>query len=357
MSTRRIGNATITDMTSNVENYEDNIDPATQDYPGTSYTPEWDTWYSYLKDSADIMSCIDAMASWIVGKGYKADEKTQEKLRKITGNGKDSFNTILYNQMFVAIANGDSFAEIITDKSGRLRNLKPMSPKTTIKSNYGGIITSYEEFHIPGETPSDPFKVDKIFHLSWGRLGSECHGRPFAEVLKKIMEMKGEAMQDLRIVFHRYVKPLIIAEADTDDDTELTALKVKLDNTVKLGENMVVPKGSFSSERISIPQYSTLDPLPWIKYLDEYFTIVSRVPAVIRGSGKETTEASSRVLYVAFQQMIEWGQLYLEEQLKLQLGIEIELEFPVDLDPAVKESISKQRSLNNPSPRGDNIKA
>jgi hypothetical protein len=55
--------------------------------------------------------------------------------------------------------------------------------------------------------------------------------------------------------------------------------------------------------------------------------------------------------------MIEWGLLYLEEQLKLQLGIEIELEFPVDLDPAVKESISKQRSLNNPSPRGDNIKA
>ena len=97
--------------------------------------------------------------------------------------------------------------------------------------------------------------------------------------------------------------------------------------------------------------------MPWIKYLDEYFTIVSRVPEVIRGSGKETTEASSRVLYVAFQQMIEWGQLYLEEMNLIQLNIELEFEFPISLDPAVKESISKERKLSNTSPRGDNVKA
>jgi hypothetical protein len=342
-------------MTNNVLTYE--IPTASQDSPGTSYTPDWDKWNGYCQDSPDVYSVIDAMASWIVGKGFKCDAKTKEKLRKITGCGKDSFNTILYNQMFVCIANGDSFAEIIGDKSGRLKNLKPMSPKTKINSTDKGMIKNYEEPVVAGAQPSEPFDIDTIFHLSWGRLGNECHGRPFAKVLQKIIEMKGEAMQDLRIVFHRYVKPLIIAEADTEDEGELTALKVKLDNTVKLGENMVVPKGSFTSERISIPQYSTLDPLPWIKYLDSYFTIVSRVPEVIRGSGKETTEASSRVLYVSFQQMIEWGQLYLEEQLKMQLGIEIELEFPISLDPAVKESISKQRSLKNPSPRGDNIEA
>jgi len=356
MANLRIDSAITTDMTNSVTTFE--VPTENQDLPGTRYQVDWPLWYGHYKNIADVRSVIDTMASWIVGKGYKCKSKTdEEKLSKIRGNGKDTANTIFENQLKVMFIGGDSFAEIIEDKSGRLKNLKPMSPgHVIINSSYKGIITNYEQVLPAGVEKQDPFSPNKIFHLSWGRIGDECHGHAFAEALQQIIKMKGESMLDLQIVFHRYVKPLIIAEADTDDPTELLTIKAKLDNCVKLGENMVVPKGSLATERVSIPQYSTLDPLPWIKYLDEYFTLMSRVPEVIRGSGKETTEASSRVLYVSFQQMIEWGQLYLEEQIKAQLGIELEFEFPISLDPEVKESISKQRSLKNPSPRGDDVK-
>jgi hypothetical protein len=353
MTNLRIDSAIITNMTNSVETFE--VEQINQDVPGSRYSVEWAKWYGHYQTIPDVRSVIDTMASWIVGKGYKCKNKSdEEKLKKLKGNGKDTANTIFENQLKVMFIGGDSFAEIVEDKSSRLTNLKPMNPgNVVINSTNKGIIENYEQKNFP---TLPPFPPKKIFHLSWGRLGDECHGHAFAEALQEIIKMKGESMKDLQIVFHRYVKPLIIAEADTDDDAELLSLKIKLDNTVKLGENMVVPKGSLATERISIPQYSTLDPLPWIKYLDDYFTLMSRVPEVIRGSGKETTEASSRVLYVSFQQMIEWGQLYLEEQIEAQLGIEIEFEFPVSLDPAVKESISKERKLSNTSPRGDNLK-
>ncbi|NOR85269.1 hypothetical protein GQ473_04065, partial [archaeon] len=96
-----------------------------------------------------------------------------------------------------------------------------------------------------------------------------------------------------------------------------------------------------------IPQYSTLDPIPWIHQLQRRFIIANGVPEIILGHGSDTTEASSKILYLAFQQMIEGGQRFIEEQVKAQLDIEINLEFPASLEPAMQQDISKERNMNN----------
>jgi hypothetical protein len=101
-------------------------------------------------------------------------------------------------------------------------------------------------------------------------------------------------------------------------------------------------------EKMSIPQYSSLDPLPWISALERDFLIAEGVPAVIVGSTEKTdTEASAKVLYLSFQQLIEWNQLFLEEQIKAQLGIELELEFPASLEPTMQQDQGKSRKMNN----------
>ena len=67
------------------------------------------------------------------------------------------------------------------------------------------------------------------------------------------------------------------------------------------------------------------------------------VPEVILGHGEETTEATSKILYLAFQQMIEYNQLFLEEQLKLQLGLDIEFNFPASIEPSLPEQGAKSK--------------
>ena len=85
-------------------------------------------------------------------------------------------------------------------------------------------------------------------------------------------------------------------------------------------------------EQIATAPNSTLNPLPWIDSLNDYFYEVAGVPKVIIGGSKAFTEASAKIAYLAFQQTTEEDQLFIEEQVLLQLGLEIELEFPASLE-------------------------
>ena len=66
------------------------------------------------------------------------------------------------------------------------------------------------------------------------------------------------------------------------------------------------------------------------------------MPEVILGEGTDTTEASSKILYLAFQQNIEAEQLYLEQQIKAQLKLDVEFNFPVDLAEHMEGDMRKE---------------
>ena len=343
MAEKRVSSASKTDMTNSVTALA--IDSAEQDQPGTIYTPEWSKWFGYYKVIPELAATIDKKALWTVGRGYEADGTTKKILKKIRGCGKDTFNSIMFNGVRTYTIAGDFFAEIIKD-NGKLANLKPINPGSmTIVTTSKGMISSYYQTDALGHKIE--LDTEKIFHLPWNRLGDECHGRSTIEKIESIILARNEAFSDLQKVFHRYVQPVLIAEADTDNPIKIEELKQKLDTARRDGENMVIPKGTVSVDRVSIPQYSTLDPLPWIKVLNQYFLISEGVPEVILGYGKDTTEASSKILYLAYQQLIEHNQLFLEENITTQLDMDVEYNFPVDIAPEMQQDVRKERNINN----------
>jgi hypothetical protein len=352
MGEMRIGSADYTDMTNTVGSIT--IETKDQDAPGSSYTCDWAKWNGYYVKIPELAAAIDKKAMWTVGKGFEASADVKKELNAIHGCGKDSFNSILYNAVRTYTMGGDSYAEIIRDGNA-LVNLKPLNPGSiSILSNSRGIIIGYEQ-NVAATGKKIALSADRVFHMPYNRLADECHGISTIAKLEDIVQSRNEAFEDLRMVFHRYVKPLLLIEADTDDPAKIAELKAKADNSVKYGENMVVPKDSVSITRSSIPQYSTLDPMPWINVLTRYFLIAEGCPEVILGYGKDTTEASSKILYLAWQQVVEHNQLFLEEQIKAQLGIDIELNFPADIAPEVQTDVRKERDINNQGD-GENVK-
>jgi hypothetical protein len=348
MAEGKISSANYTDMTNQVENYESDASTSTSEIEFQD--TEWDTNFGIYNDVPLLKALIDRKAIWTVGKGFKVkNAKQKSRLDKIRGNGFDTFNIILQNAVRVyTISEAGFFAEIMKTKQGELLNLKPLNPSMMkIIADAKGIIIRFEQWDTTSKLHE--WKPEDMFFLPYNRIADSIHGQSTVKRLKTATEAYKEAKGDMRTLFHRYVKPLIISIVDTDDTTEIAEYKQKLDKSVALGENMVVPKGTLDSmEKISIPEHSTLDPLPWIAHLEREFLIAEGVPAVLVGSGEaRDTEAEAKVLYLAFQQLIEWNQMFIEEQCKAQLGIEIELEFPASLEPDVQENESKSRDMNN----------
>jgi len=315
------------------------------------YMCEWSKWYGYYKATPEVQSIIDRKAVWVVGKGFKADKKTKDALMKIRGNGKDTFNGIMSNAVLTYSIGGDFYAEIVKERKllfKKLVNLKPLNPGTikTIANKFG-IIKRYEQW-IDGKKVNT-FEPEDMFHLCWRKVADQIHGNGISNY-EEIIKMRNESMKDMKTLFHRYVKPLLIISVDTDNATEIAAFKVKVDKTVELSENLIVPKDTVSGiDKMSIPQFSSLDPLPWLKLLVDEFVKNEGVPHIIQGATQGSgSEGEAKVLYVAYQQIIEYNQLFLEEQIKAQLGIDVEFEFPVSLEPAVKETEKKKGNERNP---------
>jgi len=289
MAQTNIDSSTTTNMSNQVENYS--VPSVNDTGSALTYYTNWTKWLSFYQQIPELQSEIDKKALWTVGKGYKADKKTKKILSKIKGNGKESFNSIMYNAIKTYTICGDYFAEII-EKNGQIYNLKTLNPGSIrVIVDKFGFIKYYEQYDTStfDKKLIHRWKPEEIFHLCWNKKGENPIGTSTIEKLTNdeanrpgIIEMYNEARQDLRTVFHRYVKPLLVTSVDTDDETEIATFKTKLDNSVKNGENLIVPKDTVDTiERVSIPQYSTLDPLPWLKNLQEELIKAEGVPGII----------------------------------------------------------------------------
>lgn len=311
----------------------------------TRYTPEFDKWNGIYRLVPEFRTVLDKFASWTFGKGIKADPKNEEKLKKIKGNGKESPRVVLKKQWREAMLCGDSFAHIIKDNQGRMTNLKPLNPqRVTIVSNSEGIIIKYEQLGANEKNEQvviNTFDIDEIFHLSYERIGDENHGIPFGEAMEDLINSRNEGVLDLRIMYHRNVKPISFFEVETEDTTKLNALESTINTAYKKSENVIIPVGVLKEiKQAKVGEYATLNSLDYIKFLVREFVTSSGMPEIIMGWGENTTEASAKIMYLAFQQDIEDKQLYNEEQIELQLGIVVELEFPADLMESAAAGVS-----------------
>ena len=296
---------------------------------GIAYVPDFEKWHGYYRQIPELRTVIDKLASWTFGRGIIADKKNSEKLKKIKGWGKDSARSVLKNQWRTALICGDSFAHIIKDKQGRLTNLKPLNPsKIATLANKQGIIEGYLNL-----ITEKIYKPEEIYHLARERIADEIHGIPFVEALEELIISRNEAMADLRVLYHRNIKPITWIEVETDDTAKLNSIEATINKAYKKTENIVIPSGVIKEIKgMKTGQYTTLDSLPYIKFLVRQFITACGMPEIIMGWGEQTTEATSKIIYLAFQQEIEDMQLYNQEQIESQLGIQIDLEFPASLE-------------------------
>ena len=332
-----IGKAVTT--TNQIEDFS--VPTATTD--GTSAAGEtrwaqtnWTTDFGYYKTIPELRAVIDAKATWTLGKGFETDKKDDTAaiiLGLIKGIGKDTFNSILENMVRTYHIGGDAFAEIVRDKEEKFRNLKTLDPETmvTIADDKGRIIRYEQTSKVKGKKPKE-YPPKKIFHLMRNRVADEIHGQSMIEPLKEIILMKNEAMTDMKRVMHRNIDPLWIIHADTDDTAKLAKIKSDWETIKKNSETWIVPKGVIVPELISVAPNASLNPITWIEILDNKIYEAAGVPKIIVGGAGGFTEAAVKIAYLAFQQTIEEEQLFIEEQVGMQLGLEIDLEFPASLE-------------------------
>lgn len=316
----------------------------------TSWTPEWAKWHGIYRTIPELRAVINKLASWTFGRGIKADAKNKAKLDKIKGNGKDSPRRVLKSLWRTALICGDSFGHIIKDSQGRMTNLKKLNP-STIKIIYDkfGIINRYEQ-----TTSGIIFQPDEIYHLSYEPIADETHGIPFPEALEYLINSRNEGLEDLRILYHRNIKPITFFEVETDDTTKLTAIETTINNAYKKSENVVIPSGVIKEiKNNAMPQYGNLDSLSYIKFLVRLFVSSCGVPEVVMGWGEDTTEASSNIIYLSYQQEIEDMQLYNQEMADIQLGITFDLEFPASLEEKITKNESKRGEGTSLNPKKD----
>jgi len=332
-----------------------NTDGATGNGETTYQNSNWSKWLGYYKAIPELRIAVDTKANWVMGNGFESDEFTKLLLSTIKGNGKDSFNSILENMERTSYIGEDAYCEIIRDEKGTLANLKPLDPSTiVVVQNEKGRIIRYEQTSKVKGAKNKTFKTDEIFVLSHNRLADEMHGISIIPALQNVIDARNEAMTDWKRVLHRNVEPLWIYHLDTDDTSEIAAFKTKNDAAKVNGENMYIPKGVVVPELVSTATNASLNPLSWIEQLNDYFFQAVGVPQIIVGNAKSFTDASGKIVYLAFEQRIKGRQKYVEEQILGQLNLQIELTFPASLD---NEAISdkprmelEEEPLEQPQP-------
>lgn len=308
-------------------------------------------YLGYYKAIPELKMAIDAKAMWTIGKGFKSNPLTTLLLSTIKGFGKDTFNSILENQIRAYHIYGDSFAEIIRD-GDQLVNLKPLDPATiTIVANKKGLIIRYEQ-DLKG-SPTKTFKPEQILHLARNRVADEIHGVSVIEAVETIILMRNEAMSDYKKLLHRNIYPVRIWHLDTDVPSKIAAFKAKVASAKGEGEDIFIPKGAVETELVAIPENSSLNPMPWIQMLNKYFYQGVGVPEIIIGGSQELTQTAAQIAYLAFEQVVEEEQLYIEEQVLNQLNLEIDLQFPASLQNNLlsddRKDASQEQQLNQSS--------
>lgn len=312
----------------------------------TYYQTNFSKYFGYYKKIPEVHIVVNTIATWTVGHGFTAPipEITME-LAKLRGWGKDTFNTIIENMIRTYLIGGDAFAEIIRDEDDSIINLKPLDPSSiVIVANKKGMIKRYEQTSKTGGK-TIKFQPEEIFHLCRNRVADEIHGTSFIEVLQDVILKRNEAMTDYADVLHRNIGIVNVFEVDTDDQTKIREFKALADKAISGRENIYIPKGNVSFQRISTPGFASMNPQPWIELLNTYFFQESGVAQIVLGSAKDFTDASAKIAFMAFEQRISEEQLFLEDQLLSQLGFIVKFNLPVSVQRDVLSQQMRQPSM------------
>ena len=338
-------NTDTTDPTAQLE--VQTTDAKDVDRPGQASPWQSNTWTihnAYYEEHISAKAVINKVADWSIGKGANTEKSSTGKiLDRIRGSGKETAEEVFKNQIRVRHIDGDSYAEICGGKGSALKNLKPLNPAAMkvyhnefgMMSHYGYKWTDQEE---------QRFELDEIFHLTLNRTADSTHGIGDIASLISFLDKIKQLDADMSVFFHLYVVPMILWEIKSSKPADIAKFKADHKIAKNSGTDIIIPDKAVGWDMIEGGK-SGIDPLKWRQTWVEEVTKGGGVPALIMAIEAGTSEASSKMVYLAWQQVIEDEQNYLEKQIKLQLGLDVTFEFPARIEENLGEDEGKDGDI------------
>lgn len=319
---------------------------------------KWTTQFGWFNQNADLKSAITMKAIWTVGKGWESDIRNTVLLEHIKGWGKDTFDDIMYNMQVTKRIGGDAYCEIMRNKEGSLINLKPLDPSTIrIVLKQQGIIIRYEQVaKLPNNKESiETFKPNQILHISNNRIADQIHGISDIDILEDVLKAEEESFRDIKKLMARQARPMLLFHLKTDDQATISAFIKKMDKATADGENIYIPDDSntLKWEQINIAASPLLG--EWRDDIRNKFYRTVGLPQVVGGAGGKSTESEAKVIFLAFEQIVEKDQRELEQQLWNQLGIKINFIHPSSVQEGMQQDQAKDANSLTPQPSDTQI--
>jgi len=338
MADYNLSNATTTDFTAEVPDFvvaAKTLDVASNGN-GETYTYFGDApdKFGYYFSIPEIYSAANNLATWTVSRGWTTDDTVlEQELLHISGDGSDTFDTIMWNHEVTKLIVGDSFAEVIVKKD-ILINIIPISPERVKQVNKGNQIIRYEIWNGKKWVTKEP---NEILHSHNKRIGDQIRGTSQIDASKFAIDARNEALADERTIKHRD-KALGIVYYKTNNAGKISYANKQIEKAVKNGEMVGLPEDTAKIE--PYPSKSSEDRQSWISYLENFIYQVFGVPRSIATSDG-TSEVGGKMGHVIFEPIYTKEQVDLEGDLWRQHAIKIKFNRPPSLggmQPQLDES-------------------
>jgi hypothetical protein len=324
-----LNKATTTDFTNTVPNFiveSMALDIANADGSETFvYYDRATENYGYYFNHPQVASPINSLATWGFGKGWTTEDREMEiMLKGITGDGKDTFDEIIWNQEVNKLIQGDSFAVIVRGDDQNLVNLVPVSVERVKTVYLGAVIKRYEIWNGKKWVKK---RTQEIFHLRNKRIADQTKGTSLIQSNKNVYDAGIEAFEDERVIKHRD-KALGVVYYKTNNEGKITFANKQIENAVKKGEMVGLPEDTAKIE--PYPSKSSEDRQNWLQYVENLGYQTGGVPRSIATSDG-TSEVGGKMGHVIFEPIYGKEQMDMENQLWNQISIKIKFNRPPSL--------------------------
>lgn len=339
MAEFNLSNATTTDFSKNVPEFV--VKAMSLDASNDTgeelfvYFDRAPTYFGYYLNHPQVSSPINSLATWAVSRGWETDDPVMKaQLGHITGMGKDTFDTIMWNHEVVKLIVGDAFIEVVRGKSDIIINMIPISPERVKVVVKGSRIERYEIWNGKKWVKK---KVEDMLHSQNKRIGDQVHGTSLIEANKAVIDALLEANEDERTIKHRD-KALGIAKYKTNNTGKIAFANSQIEKAVRNGEMLGISEDTV--EILPYPSKSSEDRQNWLQYLENLNYQTGGVPRSIATSDG-TSEVGGKMGHVIFEPIYTKEQKDLETDLWNQQAINITFNRPPSLgglQPQLDES-------------------
>jgi len=300
--------------------------------------------FGYYFNHPQVASPINSLCTWAFGQGWTTPDKQMEViLKKIDGNGKETFDEIVWNHENVKLGHGDAFMEIIRNDNGTLVNLINISPERVKVVFVNARIKRYEIWNGVKWVKK---AINEIFHTMNKKLGDQIRGTSQIQSNKNVNDAMIEAFDDERVIKHRD-KALGIVYYKTNNNGKIAYANSQIEKAVKNGEMVGLPEDTAKIE--PYPSKSSEDRQNWLGYVEGISYQTGGVPRSIATSDG-ASEVSGINGHLIFEAIYAKEQLDMENALWAQVAIKIKFQRPPSLAPKTQENAEKNTGQTSIQP-------